>query len=328
MAFITTVKLLNLGMLSSKKHPREYDECDQGTALDRSGKRIKLDSLLDSLKIDDSTADKNEGLSPIQENKSHNERSSYKPSSYIVNSSLKLKPYSIYKKSSSSTFSSIASGAGSNSDLNPYIAERLYLHFKNVYQSKCALILWYRPYYLIAYHFQRWVTRLFNRFIRKYNTVHPDKNLLPLYVHGRLMDMIKLSKGPVNYTQYISILLHENKIEQKALKTKREQREAKLFSESEGINGTMGYNYWDKKAKDKDFDMADSTSLGTDSDDSEPKIFEILDQFDENDIVMNEVDYVDEEPDESMEVETLSPQDNILESNNGNYYQDYLKTNI
>lgn len=328
MAFITTTELLDLGMLSNKKHPREYDECDQGSALDRNGKRIKLDSLLENLSIDDSAANKNEELAPIQENKSNNERTSSRPNSYVVNSSLKLRPYSIYKKSSSSVFSSIASGSGGSPELSPYITEKLYLHFKNVYQSKCALIRWYRPYYLIAYHFQRWVTRLFNRFIKKYNMLHPDKNLLALYVHWRLMEMIKLSKSSVDYTQYISILLHENKIEQKAFKTKREQREAKLSAESEGSNVIVEYNYWDKKAKDKDCDMADSTSLGTESDDSEPKILEILDQFNEDDIAMNEADSVDENPDESMEVETLPPESNILESNYGTYYQDYFKTNI
>ncbi|CCE85516.1 Piso0_005117 [Millerozyma farinosa CBS 7064] len=315
-------------MLSNKKHPREYDECDQASVLDRSGKRIKLDSLLENLKIDDSAADKSEELTPFQETKSNNDKTTSKANSYVVNSSLKLRPYSIYKKSSSSVFSSIASSSGSSPELSPYITERLYSHFKNVYQSKCALIRWYRPYYLIAYHFQRWVTRLFNRFIRKYNTMHPDKNLSALYVHGRLMEMIKSSKSSINYKEYISILLHENKIEQKALKTRRAQTEAKLSAESEGTNGAVGYNYWDKRAKDKDCDMADSTSVVTESDDSEPKILEILDQFNDDDIAMNEADSVDGDPEESMEVETLPPESNVLESNYGTYYQDYLKTNI
>lgn len=262
-----------------KKNSRSYDEDNENSYdLAKNGKRIKLDYLLLELSLDEDATDieSRNTTHPFIESKSL--RLSQQ-SDYVVNPSINLKTYSVFKKSSSPT--------ATISSPNSYVMEKLVQHFHTVYNSKSALIKWYKPHFVLSYHFENWVLRLFNTFIRKYNKRSNGNPIKQFNFYSKIMNLISLKDVHFTYKDLLSILEQENKLEILKLNRKRRNRHYKKQDDT-SIDGTddknfenLKYNYWDTlREVNKDFEMIDA--LARDKPDiasDNPKVFEIVEPF-------------------------------------------------
>lgn len=258
-----------------KKHSRSYDDDNENSYdLEKNGKRIKLDNLLLELSLDENTTNHEPKKTTTQlfiENKSS--KLSHQ-SDFVVNPSLNLKSYSVYKKSSSPP-------ATINSpNINSYVMERLVQHFHTVYNSKSALIQYYKPHFVLSYHFENWVIRLFNRFIRKYNKRTNGVQIKKFTFYSKIMNLINLKDINFTFNDLLHILEQEYKLEALRLNKKRKNKKVKDSTTDEAddkIFESIKYNYWDTlREVNKDFEMIDELSLDT-SDTDNPKLYEIVD---------------------------------------------------
>mmetsp|Transcript_1462 Transcript_1462/g.1458 ORF Transcript_1462/g.1458 Transcript_1462/m.1458 type:complete len:237 (+) Transcript_1462:202-912(+) len=226
---------------------------------------------------------------PFIENKSS--KLSQNPD-FVVNPSLNLKSYSVFKKSSSppTTINS--------PNINSYVMERLAQHFHTVYNSKSALIQWYKPHFVLSYHFERWVIRLFNRFIRKYNKRSNGAKIKQITFYSKIMNLINLKDINFTFNDLLHILEQENKLEALRLNKKRKNREEKelpIDETDDKIFENIKYNYWDTlREVNKDFEMIDELPLDNSADN--PKVYEIVEP-------LQKYEYL-EDSDIDMEIDT------------------------
>ncbi|CAK7893822.1 hypothetical protein CAAN1_02S08966 [[Candida] anglica] len=223
-----------------RKHLREdddelYEEFESG----KSGKRMRLDSIF-------------EGLS-LSGEKPTNSRSS--GSILEVHPSLKLK-YSISKAKIRSD------KVVEEGELNSFIASKLYSHFRELYSEQGALIPWYSPYWIIIYHFQRWVLRLFNRFYRKYHQRIGAQTVKPFRDFGSLLDMVNSPSASFGWPDLQRVLAEEGRLEwlrlQKRMKSRLQKRKKLENDEFSELTRDLSYNYWDKlKYLGEDVNMFD-----------------------------------------------------------------------
>ncbi|CAH2355760.1 hypothetical protein CLIB1423_33S00364 [[Candida] railenensis] len=251
-----------------RKHPRE-DDVDLEYDFD---KRLKLTS--ESEEMEDAASETQEG--PRRQNESNTK--------YSLNPSLKLK-YSItkpniYRESNSSSNVGSLGSSLSGPEVSDFIANKLYSHFYTIYLSKAALIKWYNSRWMIVYHFQKWVLRLFNRFYRKYIKKIGGSNKIKLFSEfNSILDMIGSSHINFQWSDLMRILTEENYLENVRLRKRAKARDDKkqLQSNQDGeIIEDHSYNYWDRlKGIDKDVNMFDVDMLkGGDTDN---KFEELLD---------------------------------------------------
>lgn len=263
-----------------KKHSRSYEEDnDNSINLERDGKRIKLDNLLLGLSLD-------EGINKTPSNKlTHSFIESKSPnqllqSNYVINPNIKLKPYSVFKKSTSPSL------PNNVPSINSYVAERLLKHFHTIYDSKSSLIRWYKPYFLILYHFHNWVLRLFNRFIRKYNKKFSGKPIRGFNLYSRIMDLINLKDINFTYDDLSNILAQENKLEALKINKRINERNNRKTGNIEIIDEDnidyekIRYNYWDSlQGVNKDLEMIDNLASDEQSLEKSPKLYEIESRY-------------------------------------------------
>lgn len=253
-----------------RKHYREDDDLDLEHEFD---KRLKINS--ESEEYDEDAI-----FDAEERTKKQNDIST----KYSLNPSLKLK-YSISKPSinrdgtGSSTIGSLGSTL-SGPEVNDFIASKLYLHFHSIYISKAALVKWYNSRWLIVYHFQKWVIRLFNRFYKKYIKKIGGTGRVKLYSDfNSILDMINSESVNFQWNDLMRILNEENylegiRLQKKAIsRTEKEQLKRVL---ADKIIEDHSYSYWDRlKGIDKDVNMFDG-DVGQDST-SCTKLEELLD---------------------------------------------------
>ena len=124
------------------------------------------------------------------------------------------------------------------------------------------MIKWYNPQWIVIYHLQKWVVRLFHRFYKAY---HENLGLKPKPIRSytQIMDMINSKSSQFKLSHLISVLHEENNIEQLNLARKRDkhsksERVIDLDEKELEILGNISYNYWDTiKPTEDDIDMFD-----------------------------------------------------------------------
>lgn len=155
----------------------------------------------------------------------------------------------------------------SNEDARPkttidtYISERLMASMRQKAQEGLAVGRWYVPAGIVILHFQRWVRRLFNAFIKRYNAGHPEQPpVKPFRSYKKVLNLVH--SGDVNFTfeDLRQILNEENDREYRRLVERKEARENKRqieeIKEETSIYANSGYTYWDRFAQvSADIDM-------------------------------------------------------------------------
>lgn len=204
---------------------RAHDGSEQGS------KRVRLDKLLSKLSLEPETSNENPAT--------------------IKSPSLDINPLLDFTDEERKPKSTI--------DL--YISERLIATMQEKAKEGLAVGRWYIPAGVVILHFQRWVRRLFNNFVRRYNALHPDRP--PVSQFKNYSKIVKLVTSPdVNFTieDLRQILADENAREQYALLQRRQNRESKKhieeIKEENSIFAGASYNYWDRFSQvNVDFDM-------------------------------------------------------------------------
>ncbi|CAG88620.2 DEHA2E23804p [Debaryomyces hansenii CBS767] len=259
-----------------KKHSRSYEEDNEDSYdLAKNGKRIKLDNLLQELSLDDDDIDVKSKKATHSFIESKVSKSSQQ-TDYVVNPSINLKSYSVFKKSSS------PQPTINSPNINSYVMEKLVQHFHTLYNSKSALIQWYKPHLILSYHFENWVIRLFNRFIRKYNKRSNGIPIKKFKFYSKIMNLINSKEISFTYNDLLLILEQENKLEELKLNRKRKIRDYNKEKDSDTDEKddktfeNIKYNYWDTlRGVNKDFEMIDELSKDN-SDTDSPKVYEVV----------------------------------------------------
>ncbi|KAI5966734.1 uncharacterized protein KGF55_000143 [Candida pseudojiufengensis] len=271
--------------MNLKKHSLDDDDDDSSDDENykdfRSGKRIKLDSLLEDLSLNHS----NKSTHPFIDNKDKDkDKDKDKPKrDYII------PKYSggVFKKPN-------APQSYSSSQLDSFINERIVDHFQNIITSSLKLIHWYNYKFLIVFRLQKWFVKLFNRFVRKYNQKN-NLSIRPFKTYDQIIALIH--DKFITWNDLGNIIDEENKLEMKRLAQKEKNRKSEkdqedLKKESETFKD-LGYDYWDNLKFDKDLDMLDADDDDLSKD--EPKVVELgaISDDDDND---NDIQMSDETP--------------------------------
>ncbi|KAI5969304.1 hypothetical protein CANMA_001624 [Candida margitis] len=248
--------------MTSKKHALDYDtdyDSDNGGINDRAGKRIKLDTLFKNLKLD--------------ENKPAGSSSNGKEKEYFLPNFKSPLGGGIFKTKP-------APRSYTSSHLDSFINDRIVNHFQNIITSGLKVIPWYNYRFLVLYRLQKWFVKLFNRFIRKYNTKN-NSSIRPFKNHEQIIQLVR--DGLLSWNDLRNIINEENKLEIKRLSLKEEKRQAKkddkMIEEETETFKELGYNYWDNLKFDKDLDMLDANMM------DEPELGQLAE---ENDVPMDE----------------------------------------
>ncbi|KAI5950752.1 hypothetical protein KGF54_003826 [Candida jiufengensis] len=263
--------------MNSKKHSLEDDDdsSDEENIKDfRSGKRIKLDSLLEDLKLNE---DKNSTHPFINNKEKDKDKDKDKSKRDYV-----IPKYSggIFKKPSNPQ-------SYTSSQLDSYINDKIVDHFQNIITSSLKIIRWYNYKFLVVFRLQKWFIKLFNRFVKKYNLKN-NSSIRPFKSYDQIIALIH--EKFITWNDLKNIIDEENKLEMKRLYIKEENRKtqkdkANIEKETAAYKN-LGYNYWDNLKFDKDLDMLDADEL----DKPEPKVVELGDVSDDNDVQMNDDD--------------------------------------
>lgn len=259
-----------------KKHSRSYEEDNEDSYdLAKNGKRIKLDNLLQELSLDDDDIDVKSKKATHSFIESKASKLSQQ-TDYVVNPSINLKSYSVFKKSSS------PQPTINSPNINSYVMEKLVQHFHTLYNSKSALIQWYKPHLILSYHFENWVIRLFNRFIRKYNKRSNGIPIKKFKFYSKIMNLINLKEISFTYNDLLLILEQENKLEELKLNRKgkirdyNKEKDSYTDEKDDKTFENIKYNYWDTlRGVNKDFEMIDELSKDN-SDTDSPKVYEVV----------------------------------------------------
>lgn len=262
-----------------KKHSRSYEEDNEDSYdLAKNGKRIKLDNLLQELSLDDDDIDVKSKKATHSFIESKASKLSQQ-TDYVVNPSINLKSYSVFKKSSSPP------PTINSPNINSYVMEKLVQHFHTLYNSKSALIQWYKPHLILSYHFENWVIRLFNRFIRKYNKRSNGIPIKKFKFYSKIMNLINLKEISFTYNDLLLILEQENKLEELKLNRKgkirdyNKEKDSYTDEKDDKTFENIKYNYWDTlRGVNKDLEMIDVLSKD-DSDTDSPKVYEIVESM-------------------------------------------------
>ncbi|SGZ47070.1 CIC11C00000003272 [Sungouiella intermedia] len=137
------------------------------------------------------------------------------------------------------------------SRIDSYISEKIMQEFKDKLYQDNALIKWVPPFLVITAHFQRWVKRLFNMFVKRFNEHNPHR--APIRRFPTYLKIIQLVRDPnVAFTldDLANILKEYNLIESRKLALKKDKRadskKVEEIHEEERIARETKYAYWDR----------------------------------------------------------------------------------
>lgn len=137
------------------------------------------------------------------------------------------------------------------SSIDSYISEKIMQEFKDKIVHDYAVIPWVLPLAVVAFHFQRWLKRLFNSFVQRFNETHPERK--PVKRFSSYFKIIRLVQDPsVAFTieDLGNILMEYNQLEQKKVALKRDKRadskKVEEMHEEEQLARESKYAYWDR----------------------------------------------------------------------------------
>ncbi|QBM86831.1 hypothetical protein METSCH_B00210 [Metschnikowia aff. pulcherrima] len=148
-------------------------------------------------------------------------------------------------------------------DLNSIILEKMAEAYKDRILQGLAISRYIHPFAIVIRHFQRWLRRLFNNFVRKYN--ERAKGLRYIKPFKSFAGIIALTNDPsvaFTYTDLLNIVLDENAIEAQRLRHKRDKnldsKKLREITDEEELRRESSYRYWDRVSYvTSDIDMED-----------------------------------------------------------------------
>lgn len=198
--------------MNSRKHGLADDPCPSV-----SFKKVRLDTLLENLTLD-----------------SNPNRPIAKPAKFTINSMLNTDQEPPRK-----------------TKIDSYISEKIMQEFTDKIHQDNALIKWMPPIFVITAHFQRWVRRLFNLFVKHFNESHPDRKPIrrfPSYL--KVMQLVRDPHVAFTLDDLANILKEYNAIERKKLALKSDKRadskKVEEMHEEEELAKDINYAYWDR----------------------------------------------------------------------------------
>lgn len=137
--------------------------------------------------------------------------------------------------------------------IDELISERIIKEYQNKVLEDYAVIKWVLPLYLIMFHFQRWVKRLFNNFVREFNESNPQRKPVRLFRdYGKIMSLVHDPQVQLSARDLGSILSTQNAAERRKLQLKNDKKmdSARLqeIHDEEQLARECKYTYWDKVA--------------------------------------------------------------------------------
>lgn len=185
----------------------------------RHGKRMRLDSLFDELNLSQPPATSN-----------HNTKFEINPD-----------------------FSKVPKNYDS------YITDKIMGDYMHQYDKGLQVIRPYSAKIVVGMHLQRWILRLFNRFITKYN--RSNNTRVPRFnSFFKLANVVALHQYNLSYADVISIVLDEGRLELLAVQTRLLKPKTSLeeIEEDSLTFNDIKYNYWDRISDLDDVDMDDA----------------------------------------------------------------------
>ncbi|OBA20169.1 hypothetical protein METBIDRAFT_45413 [Metschnikowia bicuspidata var. bicuspidata NRRL YB-4993] len=135
-------------------------------------------------------------------------------------------------------------------DLDTLILEKMAEAYKDHMLQGLAVVRYAHPVSVLVWHFQQWVKRLFNMFVRKYNQRPGLRNMRPFRDFGRIMALTRDANVAFTYRDLLGIVLEENAIETQRLLRKREDRlgcqRLQEIKDEEELARESSYTYWDR----------------------------------------------------------------------------------
>lgn len=226
-------------MFGSRKHRLG------GDTYRSSHKRIKLDSLLEDLHLDE----------PPRK-KPHRKEAKYEP----VVESVKFIPTS------------------SKTTIENLVAASMLESYHIQMAKDLALLRWVPIPVILGLHFQRWVKRLFNAFVRRFNANNSGRKPVPYFrTYEKIMRLVEDQNSGFTINDLRQILMEQNLREQHYLEVKRdkkvESKKLEEIREGEQLSRKIRYNYWDRFADVvEDSDMLD---VDEESGQSTPQVEEV-----------------------------------------------------
>lgn len=141
------------------------------------------------------------------------------------------------------------------SKIDTYISEKLRLSFENKIHHDYAVGRWCPPIACIVLHYQRWARRLFNAFVKHYNSVNPNSaKVRPFRSYSKIIQLVESRTTFLNMDHLRQILQEQNAVEQRALrkkhKVRQDQNRVEELTEEAVASQESKYTYWDHFAKD------------------------------------------------------------------------------
>ncbi|RKP29986.1 hypothetical protein METBISCDRAFT_17389 [Metschnikowia bicuspidata] len=148
--------------------------------------------------------------------------------------------------------------------LDSEISEKIFQKFKCRILKGLAMIRYVLPITVLIIHYQMWIKRLFNKFIRKFNRSHPERGRVGFFrSFYKIMAMVENPSIDFTYANLIEIVLKESEIEAYSLALKQsnklDSKKIDEIKEEETLARECNYKYWDLMAGlSEDIEMEDS----------------------------------------------------------------------
>lgn len=151
----------------------------------------------------------------------------------------------------------------STTSIDEYLTKKMMDDYKSMLHTNGQIIQKYQPEVLVIYHFQKWVTRLFNRFIAKYNRINGTK--IPRFQSFfKIINVINSQQYNFSYSDLFEVVLRESDLELKAVTARLSKPKTALEEiEEESLTfNDIRYDYWDSihglDATMDDIEMSDA----------------------------------------------------------------------
>lgn len=242
----------------SKKHPRSVDESDEDLFAIKSGKRLRLDKAFQSLNLDLQLLQLLQYVHDLQHvHNIHPSSTSSDPPTPSDPSHpadpLEINPSVTNKFQFGNTITTI----------DDYLTHKMMQDYSTMVNSSGQIIPKYQPELLVIYHFQKWVTRLFNRFLAKYNRINDTK--IPKFKNFfKIITVIQSHQYNFSYKDLFDVVFQESELELKAVIDRLSRPKSALEEiEEESVTfNDIKYNYWDTiQGLDVDIEMEEGQDL-------------------------------------------------------------------
>ncbi|GEQ70441.1 hypothetical protein JCM33374_g4118 [Metschnikowia sp. JCM 33374] len=146
-------------------------------------------------------------------------------------------------------------------DLDDLISEKMASAYKDHILQGLILIRFCHPLTILVRHFQLWVKRLFNGFVRKYNERNKGARCMrPFRDFSRIIALTRDLSLAFTFQDLLNIVLEENALELQRLVLKKDKKldseKLQEIKDEEEMARESSYTYWDRvSALTGDVDM-------------------------------------------------------------------------